>query len=102
MVTRMTKKSKLYVYPILWLLRGYQLILSPWMTVCRFRPTCSEYSMEAFQRLGFLKGTFLTMKRLLRCHPWGGHGFDPVIWGKSSKKLKVASSKRNVYKSEDK
>ena len=45
---------------------------------CRFYPTCSEYSMEAFKKHGFLKGSWLSFKRLIRCHPWGGSGIDNV------------------------
>ena len=65
-------------------------------------PTCSEYSMEAFEKFGLFKGFYLTLKRLSRCHPWGGCGFDPVTQEKKIKKLKVAHNKRNVYKSEKK
>lgn len=45
---------------------------------CRFHPTCSAYSLEAFQRFGFLKGFYLTLKRILKCHPFHKGGFDPV------------------------
>ena len=45
---------------------------------CRYVPTCSEYAMIALQRYGFVKGTYLTLKRILRCHPWHEGGFDPV------------------------
>ena len=45
---------------------------------CRFVPTCSEYAQEALQKYGFFKGSLLTFKRILRCHPWGGCGYDPV------------------------
>lgn len=45
---------------------------------CRFTPTCSQYALEALRRHGPFKGTALTVKRLLRCHPWGGSGYDPV------------------------
>lgn len=45
---------------------------------CRYEPTCSEYAQEALERHGALKGTALTLKRVGRCHPWGGFGFDPV------------------------
>ena len=61
------------------LVRGYQLLVSPLLgTNCRFAPSCSEYAMEALERHGPARGTWLTAKRLCRCHPWGGHGFDPV------------------------
>ncbi len=70
------------------LIRGYQVALSPalkWLTTgnpnaatCRFQPTCSHYGLEAIEHHGAIKGLWLTVKRLLRCHPWGGHGLDPV------------------------
>lgn len=45
---------------------------------CRFRPTCSQYAMEALQKHGAIKGSWLAARRILRCHPWGGQGWDPV------------------------
>ena len=54
---------------------GPSLILPP---TCRYSPSCSEYAIEALQKYGALKGGWLTLKRLGRCHPWGGHGHDPV------------------------
>jgi putative membrane protein insertion efficiency factor len=57
----------------------YQLIVSPWLPdACRYTPTCSQYSIEAFQKYGPIKGFYLSAKRILSCHPWGGHGHDPV------------------------
>ncbi|MCQ0970709.1 membrane protein insertion efficiency factor YidD [Paracoccus sp. TK19116] len=59
--------------------RGYRLAASPWVGHgCRFQPTCSAYALEALDRHGAFRGGALTMRRILRCHPWGGHGFDPV------------------------
>ena len=61
------------------MIRGYQRFISPMLpNVCRFRPTCSEYFIEALQIHGIFKGSLLGIKRILRCHPWGGSGFDPV------------------------
>ena len=62
------------------LIRGYQLLLSPILPAhsCRFLPSCSAYGMEALDKYGALVGSWLTTKRLLRCHPWGGSGYDPV------------------------
>lgn len=61
------------------LVRSYQLIISTWLPPsCRFTPTCSQYSIEALRKYGPFKGCWLTLKRLLRCHPWGGSGYDPV------------------------
>lgn len=61
------------------LLRLYQLTFSSLMgSCCRFQPTCSEYAKEAYNKYGVIKGTILTIKRLLRCHPWAKGGYDPV------------------------
>ena len=61
------------------LVRCYQLFLSPLFPgCCRFEPSCSEYSRQAFMRLGVLRGGYLTAKRLLRCHPLCAGGHDPV------------------------
>lgn len=63
------------------LVRGYQYVLSPHLpTSCRYTPTCSEYAVQAFRKYGAVKGFILTTWRLLRCHPWGGHGYDPPRW----------------------
>lgn len=60
-------------------IRFYQLVLSPLIGPrCRFQPTCSHYAIEALDRHGALKGGWLTLKRIARCHPWGGFGYDPV------------------------
>ncbi len=61
------------------LVRVYQVGISPLMPPsCRYEPTCSQYAVEALERHGALRGSWLTLRRLLRCHPWGGHGYDPV------------------------
>ncbi|MEM6466457.1 MAG: membrane protein insertion efficiency factor YidD [Pseudomonadota bacterium] len=60
-------------------IRAYRLIGSPWVGQgCRFHPTCSAYAMEALERHGAFKGTWLTLRRLARCHPLGGSGIDNV------------------------
>lgn len=59
--------------------RLYRAAVSPLLgCCCRFVPSCSHYAEEAIARHGMLKGGGLTLRRLLRCHPWGGHGIDPV------------------------
>ncbi|MDR9428077.1 MAG: membrane protein insertion efficiency factor YidD [Salibaculum sp.] len=59
--------------------RAYRLIFSPWVGHgCRYQPTCSAYAMEALEKHGALKGSWLAMRRIGRCHPWGGHGVDNV------------------------
>ncbi|HLH03224.1 MAG TPA: membrane protein insertion efficiency factor YidD [Bryobacteraceae bacterium] len=61
------------------LLRGYKLVISPLLpSACRFYPTCSEYMLEAVRKYGVLKGTWLGLKRLGRCHPFHEGGYDPV------------------------
>ena len=61
--------------------RAYQLLLSPHLgRTCRFHPTCSNYAIQALREYGVLKGIVLTVHRLFRCHPWGGHGYDPPRW----------------------
>ena len=57
----------------------YQLLLSPLIgKSCRFEPTCSSYSIESINRYGVIKGVSLSLKRILKCHPWGDSGYDPV------------------------
>ena len=61
------------------MIRLYQVTLSPYIgRSCRYTPTCSNYGIEAIQKHGPLKGSWLTLKRVLSCHPWGGSGYDPV------------------------
>lgn len=60
-------------------IRFYQIVISPLMPpACRYQPTCTYYAIEAIQVHGPLAGLWLTIKRICRCHPWGGHGYDPV------------------------
>ncbi|WP_341327545.1 membrane protein insertion efficiency factor YidD [Methylotuvimicrobium sp. KM2] len=64
---------------LLGIVRFYRLVISPLLPPsCRYQPTCSEYAIEAITRHGPFKGLWLTLKRLGRCQPWGGHGYDPV------------------------
>ncbi len=66
-------------YVFLFLIRGYQLLLSPYLGGnCRYEPSCSCYALTAFHRLPFWKALFLSTKRVLSCHPFGGQGYDPV------------------------
>lgn len=61
------------------LIKLYQVTLSPYIgRSCRYTPTCSNYGIEAIQKHGPLKGSWLTLKRVLSCNPWGGSGYDPV------------------------
>lgn len=68
------------------LVRAYQLTVSPLLLPsCRYLPTCSDYAIEALMQHGALRGSFLALRRLARCHPWGGSGFDPVPTPQSGK-----------------
>ena len=71
--------NKIVTFPLVLLIRGYQLIVSPILgSNCRFMPTCSEYALESLKEYGLIKGTFLTIKRIGKCHPWGSNGYDPI------------------------
>jgi putative membrane protein insertion efficiency factor len=69
---------------LLTLVNGYRLLLSPWLgSVCRFTPTCSAYAAQALEQHGAAKGSYLTLRRIGRCHPWCAGGHDPVPSGTS-------------------
>ena len=65
--------------PFIGLIKIYQWIISPLFgPKCRFTPSCSNYALQALKKYGVFKGTWLAVKLIARCHPWGGHGYDPV------------------------
>lgn len=71
--------GRLLAWPLLLLVRLYRIAISPWLGPnCRFQPTCSEYAIEALKKHGAFRGVALAAKRIGRCHPWGGSGYDPV------------------------
>jgi len=71
--------KKALIFPLVLLIRFYQIVLSPILpSSCRYTPSCSHYSLEALKKHGLLKGSWLAIKRILSCNPWGGKGYDPV------------------------
>lgn len=71
--------KKLLAWIVLLPVYFYRFLISPLKPpTCRFTPTCSQYAIDAVSKHGPIKGLWLAVKRLLRCHPWGGHGYDPV------------------------
>ncbi|MBQ6605017.1 MAG: membrane protein insertion efficiency factor YidD [Tidjanibacter sp.] len=71
--------KRVFSWPLLILVKFYRHCISPLTPAsCRFTPTCSAYALEAITKYGPIKGGWLTLRRLLRCHPWGGSGYDPV------------------------
>ncbi|MFD2601374.1 membrane protein insertion efficiency factor YidD [Flavobacterium suzhouense] len=73
------KLKSLLTAPFIALVRFYQIAISPVLpAACRYSPTCSQYTIEALQLHGLIKGSWLSIKRILSCNPWGGSGYDPV------------------------
>ena len=71
--------SRLLTWIFIFLIRVYKGVISPMLPArCRYTPTCSEYGLQAIQKYGPFKGGWLTLKRIGSCHPWGGHGHDPI------------------------
>lgn len=71
--------KKVLSFPLIVLVRFYQIFISPLKPAsCRYTPTCSAYAIEALKKHGPIKGLWLAIKRIARCHPWGGSGYDPV------------------------
>ena len=71
--------KKIIQFPFLLLIKGYQNVVSPYLpNACRYNPTRSQYAIDAINKYGVFKGTYLAIKRIGSCHPWGGSGFDPV------------------------
>jgi len=72
-------KTSFLVYVVILLIKAYKYCISPILpSSCRFYPSCSEYALDAFKKYGFIKGFYLTLKRIGRCHPLCDGGYDPV------------------------
>ena len=81
-------KNKIFIYPLIFIIKIYQFIISPLIGKnCRYLPTCSEYTIESLKLHGLLRGSFFAIRRILKCHPFGGHGFDPIPKRKQNKVL---------------
>ena len=75
----MNRIKKIINAPLLFLIFLYQNLISPILgPKCRFTPTCSQYSAEALKKHGPIKGVWISLSRIFKCHPWGGKGYDPV------------------------
>jgi len=71
--------NKILIFPFIVIIKFYQIFISPLLgSNCRFQPTCSEYCMDSLKMWGFFKGLYLSLRRIMKCHPWGGKGYDPV------------------------
>tara|TARA_B100000579_G_C22820926_1_gene850584 strand:+ start:1100 stop:1348 length:249 start_codon:yes stop_codon:yes gene_type:complete len=79
-------KFNFFILLFVYLIKIYQYFISPLIGQnCRYLPTCSEYSIQSLKQHGIIKGTLYSIKRISRCHPLGGHGFDPVPKNKKEK-----------------
>ena len=71
--------NRIITLPVIAFIKLYQLFISPIIGQnCRYLPTCSEYTLVCLKDFGLIKGTFLSLKRISKCHPWGSHGYDPI------------------------
>ncbi|MFL2598021.1 MAG: membrane protein insertion efficiency factor YidD [Flavobacteriaceae bacterium] len=71
--------KRILIFPLVLLIKAYTSFISPLLpATCRFQPTCSQYALEALKKFGLFKGGLLTIKRISKCHPWGGSGYDPI------------------------
>ena len=71
--------KKVIIFPFLAIIKFYQNFISPLLpSTCRYTPTCSEYSKQSLVKHGLIKGSFISIKRIIKCNPWGGNGYDPV------------------------
>ena len=81
-------KNKIFIYPLIFIIKIYQFIFSPLIGKnCRYLPTCSNYAIESLKLHGLLRGSFFAIRRISKCHPFGGQGFDPIPKRKHNKVL---------------
>ena len=81
-------KNEIFIYPLIFIIKIYQFIFSPLIgNNCRYLPPCSEYAVESLKLHGLLRGSFFAIKRILKCHPFCSHGFDPIPKRKQNKVL---------------
>ena len=81
-------KYKILIYPLIFIIKIYQFTFSPLIGKnCRYFPTCSDYAIESLKLHGLLRGSFFAIRRILKCHPFGNHGFDPIPKRKQNKVL---------------
>jgi uncharacterized protein len=85
-------------FVMIWLIKGYRMFISPlFPPTCRFQPTCSMYAIDAIARFGVIKGSWLAVRRILRCHPFHPGGYDPVpeVAGSKKKSCSCCEKKEN-------
>jgi putative membrane protein insertion efficiency factor len=71
--------KKVIIFPFLAIIKFYQNFISPLLpSTCRYTPTCSDYAKQSLVKHGLIKGSFISVKRIIKCNPWGGNGYDPV------------------------
>ena len=71
--------KRILIFPLIITIKFYQFFIYPLLGLnCRFNPTCSNYCMSSLQKHGLIKGVYLSILRISKCHPWGGSGYDPV------------------------
>ncbi|MDB0042541.1 membrane protein insertion efficiency factor YidD [Flavobacteriaceae bacterium] len=71
--------KNIVLYPILLIIKIYQTVLSPILpSTCRYSPTCSEYTKQSLIKFGLIRGGMISIKRIIKCNPWGGNGYDPI------------------------
>ncbi|MDA8938075.1 membrane protein insertion efficiency factor YidD [Flavobacteriaceae bacterium] len=71
--------KNIVLYPILLIIKIYQTVLSPILpSTCRYSPTCSEYTKQSLIKFGLIRGGIISIKRIIKCNPWGGNGYDPI------------------------